>query len=219
MILSQVIDHYPSLKLQDSLSRAQKLFEQFQISILAVVEKGQFKGILTQQNLQNHYPEQKISEIASELAKDALVGENDIFSSLPLFEKYNEKILPVVDEHDKFLGYLERDALAKEIILSDNNLEEGGIIKLQFHQQRDSMSQIFRILEENKALVIKSFLKDGQNDNQLPTLIIHVKTQQLGILVQHLERHGYVIENSFQLIGTNNFDHSRFESLMKYLTI
>ncbi len=219
MILNHISDHYPILKPQDSLSKAQKLFEQFQISFLAIVDRGQFLGFLNKQNLQHQYPDQKIIDLKDDLAKDSLLGENDLFTAIPFFGKYDSKIAPIVDENERFLGYLERDTLGKELIDSDLNLDDGGIIKIQFHQQRDSMAQIFRILEENKALVVKSILQDKGEEHKLPTLMLQVKTQQLGNLVQHLERHGYLIEQSYQLVGSDNFDHSRYESLMKYLTI
>lgn len=219
MILSQIADQYPILKPQETLSRANKLFEQQQFNLLAVVEKNIFIAIITPKDLKNHFPEQKIAELIPELAKDAVLAENDLLSTIPLFEKYNSKILPVIDDQNRFIGYIEFESLGKEMIQSDFNQEEGGIIKIQFHKQRDSLSQIIRIMEENKALVIKSYIKDRQEENSLPSLVLQVKTEQLGNLVQHLERHGYFVEQSFQLIGSENFDHSRYDSLMKYLTI
>lgn len=219
MILSQIADQYPILKPQETLSRANKLFEQQQFNLLAVVEKNIFIAIITPKDLKNHFPEQKIAELIPELAKDAVLAENDLLSTIPLFEKYNSKILPVIDDQNRFIGYIEFESLGKEMIQSDFNQEEGGIIKIQFHKQRDSLSQIIRIMEENKVLVIKSYIKDRQEENSLPSLVLQVKTEQLGNLVQHLERHGYFVEQSFQLIGSENFDHSRYDSLMKYLTI
>ena len=219
MILSQIADQYPILKPQETLSRANKLFEQQQFNLLAIVEKNIFIAIITPKDLKNHFPEQKIAELIPELAKDAVLAENDLLSTIPLFEKYNSKILPVIDDQNRFIGYIEFESLGKEMIQSDFNQEEGGIIKIQFHKQRDSLSQIIRIMEENKALVIKSYIKDRQEENSLPSLVLQVKTEQLGSLVQHLERHGYFVEQSFQLIGSENFDHSRYDSLMKYLTI
>ena len=219
MILSQIADQYPILKPQETLSRANKLFEQQQFNLLAIVEKNIFIAIITPKDLKNHFPEQKIAELIPELAKDAVLAENDLLSTIPLFEKYNSKILPVIEDQNRFIGYIEFESLGKEMIQSDFNQEEGGIIKIQFHKQRDSLSQIIRIMEENKALVIKSYIKDRQEENSLPSLVLQVKTEQLGNLVQHLERHGYFVEQSFQLIGSENFDHSRYDSLMKYLTI
>ncbi len=219
MILSHINDHYPCLKTQDTLSRAKKLFEQFQINLLAVIDKGQFLGFINPETLQQHFPEQKIADILPELKNDHLFSENDLLSAIPIFEKYQATILPVVDEQKRFLGYLTFDTLGKEMILTDLNLSIGGIIKIQFHQQRDSLSQIIRIIEENNGLVVKSFIKDQQTEQKLSSLVLQIKTEQLGKIIQHLERHGYFIEHSIQLVGEENLDHSRYDSLMKYLTI
>lgn len=219
MILSQLVDYIPSLKPQDQLARAQKLFEQFHISLLAVVDKGQFKAIITVSDLEIGYPEQKISDLITELSKDALLGEDDILVSIPLFEKYNCKFLPVIDNQNHFLGYLEFEALGNEIIKSNTNNQEGGIIKIQFHQERDSLSQILRIIEENKGYVIRLFVKENIDEHKLPLLVLQIKTEQLGNIVQHIERHGFFVEQSFHLVGNESYDQSRYESLMKYLTI
>jgi len=219
MILSQLVDHIPSLKPQDQLARAQKLFEQLHTTLLAVVDKGQFVAILTISDLEKGYPEQKISDLLADLSTDALFAEDDLLVSIPLFEKYNSKLLPIKDEQNRFLGYLEFDALGNEVIKSNLNNLEGGIIKIQFHQQRDSFSQISRIIEENNGFIIRSFVKENTDEKKLPLLVLQIKTEQLGNIVQHLERHGYLVEQSFHLIGNERIDHSRYESLMKYLTI
>lgn len=219
MILSQIVDHYPTLKLQDTLLKAGKLFDQYLVNSLAVVDKGIFKGVLSTDTLKKHYPDQKISSILDELERESAEAENDILTTLPLFEKYNSKIIAVTDQQHRFMGYFERDSLANEIIQSGLNAEEGGIIKITFHQQQDVLSQIIRIVEEHKGTVIKSYLKDRKEENKLPVLVLQIKTEQLGFLVQQLERHGYLIENSFRLVGSEDFEHDRYDSLMKYLNI
>lgn len=212
-------DLFPVLKVQDSLSKVGKLMDLHQINLLAIAEKGTFKGFITQNILSNFYPEQKISEILEELPKEALLVDSDDLLAIPFFEKYQSKIFPLINENEKFEGYFSLETLAEQFLFSKYNSEEGGFIKVQFNPQVDSQSAIFSIIEEYKGLVIKSFLKDRQEEELLPLLVIQVKTQQLNFLVQQLERHNYVIEQSFRTVGAEEVDHSRYDLLMKYLNM
>lgn len=212
-------DLYPTLKLQDSLLKAGKLMDVHQTSLLAVVEKGIFKGIITRAILSEHFPEEKISSMINSLSKEAAWWDADGMLALPFFEKYQSPIFPLIDEGEKFRGYYTMELLAEDLLRSKYNAEEGGILKVQFNPQRDAISGIIAILEENKALVVKSFLKDRQEEGLLPLLTLQVKTQQIQVLVQHLERHGYLVENAFRLVGAEEVDHSRYDLLMKFINM
>ena len=212
-------DLLPTVKLQDTLLKVGKLMDLHQTNLLAVVDKGFYKGIITQKLLAEHYPEQKISDILEALPHEAIPMDSDGLTAIPFFEKYQSTIFPMVNEKEQFEGYYSIVSLAKEFIHSKFNLEEGGILKIQFNPQIDSFSAIASIIEEYKALITKSFLKDRQEEELLPLLVVQVKTQQLHLLVQQLERHGYLVEQSFRLVGTEEIDQSRYELLMKYLNM
>ncbi|RVU24757.1 CBS domain-containing protein [Sandaracinomonas limnophila] len=215
MILNQINTELPTLKPSDSLGKAHKLFENSSIQLLAIVEKGKFLGNILPENLHKTYPEQKVSDLFDITSKEALEESQDIRATLPLFQKLNTRNLAVIDAEKRFLGYLEWNELADEMLKSDFNLENSGIISLGFHQQRDSLANIIRILEENRALVIKTYLKE--RENQLPELNLQVKTEQLNFLVQQLERHGFLVEKAFHLMGDEAENHSNYDLLMKYL--
>ncbi len=212
-------DLYPTLKPQDSLLKAGKLMDVHQSPLLAVVEKGSFKGIVTRTILAAHYPEEKISSLIDSLPKEAVWLDDDGLVAMPFFEKYHSPIFPIIDEEEKFRGYYTMELLAEELLRTKYNAEDGGILKVQFNPQTDAMSGIIAILEEYKALVVKSFLIDRQEEGQLPLLILQIKTQQLQVLVQHLERHGYFVEQAYRLVGGEEIDQSRYDLLMKYLNI
>lgn len=215
MIFNQINTELPTLKPSDSLGKAHKLFENSNLQLVSIVEKGKFLGNLSPKELNNTFPEQKVSDLLDIVSKTAIEDQQDIRIALPFFQKTKARNIPVIDSENRFLGYLEWNILADEMLKSDFNMEYSGIICLGFHQQRDSLANIIRNLEENRALVIKTYLKE--RENQLPELNLQVKTEQLNFLVQQLERHGFLVEKAFHLMGDETENHSNYDLLMKYL--
>jgi hypothetical protein len=139
-------------------------------------------------------------------------------ASLPFFEDSGFWVIPVVDEQMKYQGYLPWQSVAKTLFYTGFNAQNGGIIRIVFHTQRDSMSVIAKIIEENKGLITRSYLtKSTKVDHVWPELILQIQTDQFSAIVKSLERHEVHIEKAFMFGDQEEVDQSRFELLLKYL--
>jgi hypothetical protein len=139
-------------------------------------------------------------------------------ASLPFFEESGFWIIPVVDEQMKYQGYLPWQSVAKTLFYTGFNAQNGGIIRIVFHTQRDSMSVIAKIIEENKGLITRSYLtKSTKEDHVWPELILQIQTDQFSAIVKSLERHEVHIEKAFMFGDQEEVDQSRFDLLLKYL--
>jgi hypothetical protein len=127
-------------------------------------------------------------------------------------------MLPVVNEEGNWQGYLTWESVAKTTFFTGFNAGNGGIIRILFHSQRDSLSSIARIIEENKGTITRTYLtKMDRPEYNSPELIIQVQTEQFPTLIKSLERHDVQIEKAFMFGSTEFVDQSRFDLLLKYL--
>lgn len=210
---------FPTLSLQDTIQKGLKALRQSKQMNLVVLDGKKYVGNVTERLLlQCEHPDGKISQLQSDLAQYSLETEEDVFASLPWFEASGFHMLPVTDESGKFMGYLESSVVANLLLNNGFNSENGGIMYIPFHSQRDSFSLIARLIEENNGLITRSLMIQNPKDPMgLPELIIQVQTEQFSAIIQSLERHRVHIEKAFHFGKNEQVDTARFDLLLKYL--
>jgi len=210
---------FPVLKLQDSIQKAMKSVHTHELTNIAVVDGKKFIGNITEEILANSkHPAGKLSDL-KELLKDyAMEADEDVFASLPIFEKSQFSLIPVVNDAQEFQGYLPLRAVGEVLAMNGFNNETGGIIYIPFHVQHDSFSLIARIIEENRGLITRSLmLRSSKDALGLPELVVQIQTEQFSSIIQGLERHGVIINKSYVFGKREAADHERFDLLMKFL--
>lgn len=219
LVLSYLSFDYPTLSLQDSLQKALKVIEAHKVPALSVLDGKKWVGTITAlQVAQNLSSAAKLKDIQADFQQDKLELEEDILASLPLFENTGFSLLPVVNEEGNWMGYIHQDVISTMFIQSGFIGKNGGILRISFHAQRDSMSVILRIIEENKGLMVRSFFhRSEKNPQALPEWVIQVQTDQFSQLVKSLERHEVAIEKAFTFGHQEDVDQARFDLLLKYL--
>jgi acetoin utilization protein AcuB len=209
----------PTVSIQDSVQKSLKIMHSNNMNVISVLDKKQWIGNITEEMLMKAaHPDGKIDQFQYELNQVKIETEEDILASLPFFEESGFWIIPVVDEQMKYQGYLPWQSVAKTLFYTGFNVQNGGIIRIVFHTQRDSMSVIAKIIEENKGLITRSYLtKSTKEDHIWPELILQIQTDQFSTIVKSLERHEIHIEKAFMFGNQEEVDQSRFDLLLKYL--
>ena len=209
----------PTVSIQDSVQKSLKIMHSNNMNVISVLDKKQWIGNITEEMLMKAtHPDGKIAQFQHELNQVKIETEEDILASLPFFEESGFWVIPVVDEQMKYQGYLPWQSVAKTLFYTGFNAQNGGIIRIVFHTQRDSMSVIAKIIEENKGLITRSYLtKSTKEDHVWPELILQIQTDQFSAIVKSLERHEIHIEKAFMFGNQEEVDQSRFDLLLKYL--
>ena len=209
----------PTISIQDSVQKSLKIMHSNNMNVISVLDKKQWIGNITEEMLMKAtHLDGKIDQFQQELNQVKIETEEDILASLPFFEESGFWVIPVVDEQMKYQGYLPWQSVAKTLFYTGFNAQNGGIIRIVFHTQRDSMSVIAKIIEENKGLITRSYLtKSTKEDHVWPELILQIQTDQFSTIVKSLERHEIHIEKAFMFGNHEEVDQSRFDLLLKYL--
>lgn len=209
----------PTLSIQDKVQKSLKIMHLNNMNVISVLDKKKWVGNLTEEMLMKAaHPDGKIDQFTQELNQTKIETEEDILASLPFFEESGFWVIPVVNEQMMYLGYLSWQSVAKTLFYTGYNAQNGGIIRIVFHTQRDSMSMIAKIIEENKGLITRSyFTKSTKEDHVWPELILQIQTDQFSNIVKSLERHEIHIEKAFMFGNHEEVDQSRFDLLLKYL--
>jgi CBS domain-containing protein len=209
----------PTLSIQDSVQKSLKIMRSNNMNVISVLDKKQWIGNLTEEMLmKSTHPDGKVDQFTGAFNLLKIEAEEDILASLPFFEESGFLLIPVVNEQMIYQGYLPWQSVAKTLFYTGFNAQNGGIIRIVFHTQRDSMSMIAKIIEENKGLITRSYLtKSMKEDHVWPELILQIQTDQFSSIVKSLERHEIHVQKAFMFGDQEEVDQSRFDLLLKYL--
>lgn len=209
----------PSVSLQDTVQKSLKIMRLNAMNIISVVVNKKWLGNVSEEMLvKTNHIDGKIDQFIGEFNQIKIESEEDILASLPFFEESGFWHLPVVDEQMNFQGYLPWQSVAKTLFYTGFNAQNGGIIRVLFHTQRDSVGIIAKIIEENKGLITRSYLTKSSEEGSLwAELILQIQTDQFSVIVKNLERHEIRIEKAFMFGAQDEVDQSRFDLLLKYL--
>jgi hypothetical protein len=208
---------FPVLKLQDTIQKAIKLFNSSQLTNIAVLDGKKYVGNVTEEILMSN-PAGKLSDLTGMLKDYSLEVDEDLFASLPLFEKSQFQLIPVLNEAQEWQGYISLHTVGEALVNNGFNGTDGGIMYVPFHAQHDSFALIARIIEENRGLITRSvLLRNSKDALGLPEFLIQIQTEQFSSIIQGLERHGVIINKAYIFGKRETADTERFDLLMKFL--
>ena len=213
LILSHLNYDLPVLRMSDSVAKTQKTLRIQGVNALAVVENKVFKGLVSSEILEQAIsPDQSLSDLQEHFASFHMEEEEDVLASLPWFDDVSLDVIAVTNSDQFFRGYLTKSSVGNILLKSGLEQKNGGIIRIPFQVSRDSLSNIFRIIEEENGLVVRSFF-------QQPTVVIQIQTETFGSIISNLERHGIFIEKAFVFGEQLEVDQDRFDHLMRCIDL
>jgi CBS domain-containing protein len=195
------------------VSKTQKTLRANGINALAVVEKKQYIGLVTEETLaQAISPDQTIADLQAHFSTFQMEEEEDVLASLPWFDDSTVELIAITNPSGLFSGYLTKSTVGNLLLKSGLEQKNGGIIRIPFQSTRDSLSSIIRIIEEENGFVVRSFFQE-------PILVIQVQTETFGKIISNLERYGIFIEKAFVFGEQLEVDQDRFDHLMRFIDL
>jgi predicted transcriptional regulator len=206
------------LGLEDDLKKAEKLFRDNHFTLLPVVHKGKFCGILWREEVELVFDSgQKVKDL-KHLFQPIHVSENMTwFEILQFFITNRSNLIPVLDAEDHYIGYFELDDF---MIIFENSpfIHENGIILTVSKGVNDySFSEITQIVEANDATLFGIFVSNIENDTA--NIVLKLSVHDISNTMLSFRRYGYQIVNEKSNDKYLDELRERSEYLKKYLNI
>ncbi|MCS6822637.1 MAG: CBS domain-containing protein [Microscillaceae bacterium] len=222
MIAEELINQtIPPLKKTDKVETAIHWMEELRVNQLPVVDKGVYEGLVSEEAIFHH---NQLNALVADLAitdKDAFVYANQHFYDvLRVANNHKIQVVPVLDNNNnRFLGVVTVNDTISAISKSTSMQEQGGILVLAIHQRDYSLSEISRLVEENDAKILSTFIAVDEQNPQILRVTVKINKTDLTRIIATLERFGYNIVAKFQPTETQSIDKERLDLLFRYLNI
>ena len=207
-----------ALSPNDTIVKAQKLFEHLTFTHLPIVEDQVYLGSISETDVQIiESSEKKISDFKY-LYNTFFSFENaNWFELLKEFAANDTTIIPAINDQKKYVGYYE----LTDILHVFNNtpfLSEAGAILVVSKPIKDySFSEISQIVESNNGKLLGAFI--SSIENEIAEITIKLNDQDLNNTIQSFRRYEYTIVTGIQEDEYLNSLKERSDYLQKYLNI
>ena len=201
----------------DDGEKTLRLMEDLRVNHLAVVRNSFYLGVISEKEIlswQNttDFVEDHIDELSSPF----VLRNQHLFDIVQEIELNSLSIIPVLDEKKNYLGAITNRKLLYTIAKSTSIQSLGGMIVLQIKENDYFMSEIARIVEDNNAKILSSYITSIPQ-NQVIELTIKLNKIEIKSIVKDFERYDYNIIASYKSNEEDNNFLDRYESLMRFL--
>lgn len=220
MLTAELINNnIPRLQLQDTVSKALRLINDYRVTHLPVVAADKFLGLISEDDLLDADDEKLTIEVLQGNFYSGSVKENVHFlNAVNYSNQFETSIVPVVNGNNELAGVITLVDLLKTLGNFSGANEIGGIIVMEMERSQFAISEISRIVESNDATILH--LNTTVNpDTGLLAVTLHLNKKETTAIVAAFERYEYdVIYNFSDEKFEDNID-TNYRHLMNYLDI
>jgi len=215
-LISEII---PPLKFNESGEKALNWMNEFRVSHLPVVSGNQYIGLLSEDDVYDMPdPKLRLDECFLNLPKPFVYGNRHIYEVMKTIADAHITVVPVLDENNEYIGCTDVLFLMSQITSVISIKEPGGILVLLMNMHDYSLTEIARIVEENNAKILSSYITSAPDSTEIE-VTIKVNTNDLARIIHTFNRYDYVIKASFAKGSFHNDLKRRYDELMNYLNM
>lgn len=216
-IQQYIINDIEMPRISDKISEVRSIFGQLTYSHIPVQNEGVYVGSISENDIRSFDSEKPVEEYQYALEGFFARDTDNWLDVLHAFAKNETNILPVLDEENNYLGYIELQDIMNLFTESPFLNSPGGILIVEKGYQDYSFSEISQIVESNGAHLLGVFVSKVEND--IAQITLKTGPTPLNAILQAFRRYGYKVASTHQedSFSSNLKDRSRY--LDKYLNI
>jgi acetoin utilization protein AcuB len=219
MLANQLITtHYPKLHVNDQVSVALQLMDDFEIQHLPIVAEEKFLGLVSKDDLLDSDEDSSLLHLEGDLLKKAVRGGEHFLTALKLAATESLSLVPVVNDSFELLGAITSRELLKNSAEFTGAEEPGAIIVLEVERKDYSFGEISRLVETNNAYITQF---NTSTEPETGLLIVTIKLNKIEVsdIIATFQRYEYVVR---YYIGEEHYENElryNYDHLMSYLKI
>jgi CBS domain-containing protein len=217
LTIDLVNKNIPRLQLQDTVSKALRLMNDFRVSHLPVVSDEKFLGLISEEDLLDAGNEKNTIEGLQDHFIQAFVRSNVHFlNAVNCSIQLETNVVPVVSTLNDYLGVISTSDLLKTLGNFSGADEIGGIIVLEMERPQFAISEISRIVESNDCHILHLNTTVDAVTGML-TVTLHLNKKEIASVIATFERYDY---NVVYYFGNEKFENeidNNYRHLMNYL--
>ncbi|TXF89931.1 CBS domain-containing protein [Neolewinella aurantiaca] len=215
---SLISDAIVPLNPADTGEEALGVMNEFYIRHLPVVEEGELKAVVSEDDILDADALQPVSSYRLPVQPPSVFPDDHLYDVMRILTEYKLTVVPVINREGTYIGMITNEDLLRIFGESSTFSSQGSIVVLEVLRQDYSLSEISRIVESEGAIILSSFVRSFEGSNRLE-VTIKVNSQSIAATLATFERYNYVVQASYNEKQLSDSLRERFDSLMNYLEV
>ncbi len=206
----------PRLQLQDAVSKARQLINDFRVSHLPVISEGKFLGLISEEDLIDADGKLPVEFLQKYFLNASVSDSIHFLNAVNISIQFDTNVVPLVNSENDFIGVITSADLLKMLGNFSGANEIGGIIVIEMERSQFALSEINRIVESNDCSILH-FNTIINPISGILTVTLHINKREIAAVVATFERYEYDVTYFF---GTQKFENeinNNYRHLMNYL--
>jgi len=214
-----ITDGIMPLKTSDTGKSALEWMGEYKVSHLPIVNDQKFLGLISELDIYdlNRFDE-PLGNHKLHLSNPYVNENQHIYDVLKLVNAQNLTVVPVLNDHQDYLGCITTQNLLKYFAKSLSIDNPGGIIVLDMASNNYSLTEIANIVEQNDAKILSTFILSHKDSTHLE-VVLKINKMEIEPILRTFDRFGYFVKDSFNEVSDTDDMQDRFNSLMNYLNV
>jgi acetoin utilization protein AcuB len=219
MLAKELINYnIPVLQLNDKVSKALGLLQDFHLANLAVVTNDTFLGLISESDLLDVDSSNTIETLQESFVHAFVPASDHFLRAVHVSIQYDTTIVPVINSNSEFEGSITVSDLLKTLGNFSGAGEIGGLIVLEMNRAQFAISEISRIVESNNCTILHLNTTTDSNTGLL-TVTIHTNKKEIDSVIATFERYDYTVVYSYGSEKSSDEINTNYQNLMSYLSI
>jgi predicted transcriptional regulator len=212
-----IINDIKPLQVTDTIKDVQQLFNNLTCSHVPIQRNGVYLGCISENDVHCFDASKPISDFLYAL-EGMFVRERTIWLDvLEAFAINDTNIMPVLDDHNKYLGYYELSDILSKFNETPFFSEPGGIIIVEKGYNDYSFSEVSQIVESNNVKLLGAFISKLAND--VAQITVKVGNGSINDIIQTFRRYSYNVVSGHEDDAYLENLKERSDYLNKYLNM
>ncbi|MBS1640013.1 MAG: CBS domain-containing protein [Bacteroidetes bacterium] len=218
-LASQLIQtNYPAINLQDKISFALQLMEDYDVQHLPVVSDDKFVGLISKDDLLDADETLTIISLEESLNKFFVKNEEYFLAALKIIANNQLSLIPVINEQQELSGVITQSKLLQTLNVYTGSNEPGGLIIFELDKRQYSFGEISRLVETNDAYITQ-LNTYTEPETGLVLVAVKINKTEISDIVATFQRYDYNVRFYFGEEQYANELKDNYNHLMSYLNI
>ena len=214
---SLIQNHFIQPQINSTIKQLMVILDEYEISHIPIFDKKNLTGMASKELIENLDENETIESSRNGFQPFFISDQNSLFDAIGLVSKYNTNIIPVLDNQEKYLGYITEHDLLNQLSKNYFITEPASLIVVSVGIKQYSISEISKIVESNNGRISAIFVTKIFGDRV--QIAIKFNASNLTSVGETFERFGYSIDNKFFNDNKKDMIKDRYQQLMRYLNL
>lgn len=205
------------LNISEKIGDVHKIFNQLTYTHLPVEENGVYVGCISENDVRCFENEKTLEDYRYALEGFYLRESNYWLDSLEAFAQSDSNILPILNDENIYLGYVELNEMISQFKETPFLHEPGNILIIEKAFKDFTFGEISQIVESHNSHLLGAFV--SKIEDEMAEITLKISPSGMNEIIQSFRRYGYLIISEHQEDSFNKNLKDRSKYLDKYLNI